>query len=79
MSNDVVVKEKAPLDELMLAMDVVDTLRHREDLIAREFNEEGRENDLIARLRQIYRDQGIEVPDNVLAEGVKAERVFSSA
>jgi len=26
--NDIVVKEKAPLDELMLAMDVVDTLRH---------------------------------------------------
>jgi len=29
---------------------------------------------LIARLRQIYRDQGIEVPDQVLAEGVTALR-----
>jgi hypothetical protein len=60
------------LDDLMIAMDVVDTLRHRDDLVARELNEEGRESELIARLRQIYHDQGIEVPDHVLAEGVKA-------
>jgi len=60
------------LDDVMIAMDVVDTLRHREDLVRRELNEEGRESELIARLRQIYRDQGIEVPDSVLAEGVKA-------
>src|SRR5262245_44775178 len=60
------------LDDIMVAMDVVDTLRHREDLVRRELNEEGRESELIARLRQIYRNQGIEVPDHVLAEGVKA-------
>jgi hypothetical protein len=60
------------LDDMMIAMDVVDTLRHREDLVSRELNEEGRESELIARLRQIYREQGIEVPDSVLAEGVKA-------
>src|SRR5262245_25501221 len=60
------------LDDVMIAMDVVDTLRHREDLVQRELNEEGRESELIARLRQIYRDQGIEVPDHVLADGVKA-------
>jgi hypothetical protein len=60
------------LDDLMIAMDVVDTLRHREDLVRRELNEAGRESELIARLRQIYREQGIEVPDTVLAEGVKA-------
>jgi hypothetical protein len=30
----------ATLDELMLAMDVVDTLRHREILVERELNEE---------------------------------------
>ena len=56
----------------MIAMDVVDTLRHREDLVRRELNEEGREAELIARLREIYRNQGIEVPDRVLADGVKA-------
>jgi hypothetical protein len=60
------------LDELMIAMDVVDTLRHREDLVRRELDEEGREAELIDRLRQIYRDQGIEVPDRVLLDGVKA-------
>lgn len=62
------------LDDVMIAMDVVDTLRHREDLVRRELNEEGREVELIARLREIYRNQGIEVPDRVLADGVKALR-----
>src|SRR5262245_40793287 len=60
------------LDDLMIAMDVVDTVRHRADLVRRELNEEGREAELIERLRQIYREQGIDVPDSVLAEGVKA-------
>ena len=60
------------LDDVMIAMDVVDTLRHREDLVLRELNEEDRESELIARLRQIYSDQGIAVSDRVLAEGVKA-------
>lgn len=62
------------LDELMMAMDVVDTLRHREDLVRRELDEAGREAQLIARLREIYREQGIEVPDRVLQDGVKALR-----
>jgi hypothetical protein len=62
----------AKLDELMLAMDVVDTLRHRDVLVARELNEEGREQELIDRLRSLYKSQGIEVPDSVIAEGVKA-------
>jgi Family of unknown function (DUF6384) len=64
-------KPKA-LDDIMIAMDVVDTLRHRDDLVRRELSDEARESELIARLHQIYRDQGIEVPDHVLADGVKA-------
>lgn len=60
------------LDDIMIAMDVVDTLRHREDLVRRELSEEEREADLIGRLRKIYKDQGIDVPDAVLADGVKA-------
>jgi dienelactone hydrolase len=60
------------LDDIMIAMDVVDTLRHREDLVRRELSEEDRETELIARLRKIYKDQGIDVPDSVLADGVKA-------
>ena len=62
----------ARLDDVMLAMDVVDTLRHQDVLVARELDETRREAELIERLRQIYRGQGIEVPDRVLAEGVRA-------
>ena len=62
----------APLDEIMLAMDVVDTLRHRQDLVTRELDETTREQQLIAKLREIYHQQGIEVPDHILKEGVEA-------
>lgn len=74
MSDVEVAEEKKPatLDDIMIAMDVVDTVRHREDLVRRELNELGREAELIERLKDIYRQQGIEVPEAVLAEGVKA-------
>ena len=65
---------KQPLDEIMLAMDVVDTLRRRQRLVEREFDSEGREQDLKQRLHKIYAAQGIEVPDHVLEEGVAALR-----
>lgn len=61
-----------PLDEVMLAMDVVDTLRHRENLVERELSEGQRDARLIDRLRDIYRKQGIDVPDGILKEGVAA-------
>jgi hypothetical protein len=61
-----------PLDEVMLAMDVVDTLRHNQDLVARELSEHDREQALIDKLRAIYREQGIDVPDHILKEGVSA-------
>lgn len=64
--------QQAPLDDVMLAMDVVDTLRHQDNLVARELDASAREAQLIARLRKIYHDQGIEVPDRILKEGVKA-------
>jgi hypothetical protein len=67
-------REQAPLDELMLAMDVVDTLRHRELVVARELSEEDRERELMQRLREIYTGQGIEVSDDILAQGVRALR-----
>ncbi|ADJ28026.1 DUF6384 family protein [Nitrosococcus watsonii] len=65
---------RQPLDEVMLAMDVVDTLRRRERLVKREIEVEGREQDLKEHLRKIYQAQGIEVPDRILAEGVAALR-----
>jgi len=65
-------KERPPLDEVMLAMDVVDTLRRRKRVVDRELDEAGREEDLKERLRKIYHTQGIEVPDHILEEGVRA-------
>lgn len=70
--SDATAKPAAPLDEVMLAMDVVDTLRHRQDLAIRELNGVAREAQLIERLRDIYHQQGIEVPDHILKEGVSA-------
>lgn len=70
--SDVTAKPAAPLDEMMLAMDVVDTLRHRQDLALRELNGAARERQLIEKLREIYHHQGIEVPDHILKEGVAA-------
>jgi hypothetical protein len=69
---------RVPLDDVMMSMDVVDTLRHQEHLVERELNDEARRAQLIARLRDIYRGQGIEVPDHILEAGVKAleERRF---
>jgi hypothetical protein len=62
----------ATLDDLMLAMDVVDTLLHRERLVERELNEDVRDEQLIERLRALYKSQGIDVPDRILADGVTA-------
>ena len=69
-----VVKDKAPLDELMLAMDVVDTLRHKELVLARELTAEDRDAKLLEQLREIYSSQGIEVTDEILQRGVDALR-----
>lgn len=64
--------KRTPLEDLMVAMDVVDTLRHKEKLVARELDAEGRHERLIDHLREIYAAQGIEVADAVLEEGVQA-------
>ena len=71
--------DKKPLDEVLLAMDVVDTLRHRQLTLAREMDDVGRERELIERLKDIYHAQGIEVPEHVIKEGVAAlkERRFA--
>lgn len=72
MSTVTASAEKPPLDEVMLAMDVVDTLRHRQNLVERELSGEAREKQLLDKLRDIYHQQGIEVTDEVLRAGVKA-------
>jgi hypothetical protein len=66
------VEEPRKLDDVMMAMDVVDTLRHRTRIVDMELNESAREEQLVARLKEIYGAQGIEVPDRILKDGVKA-------
>ncbi|MBL4672595.1 MAG: hypothetical protein JKX81_10085 [Arenicella sp.] len=68
----VIEREKAPLEDLMAAMDVVDTLRHQQRITERELDGEGRRERLLARLRKLYTAQGIDVPDRVLEEGIDA-------
>ncbi len=60
------------LDDLMLAMDVVDTLRHEERLVEKELAQGDRDEALKKRLREIYEGQGLEVNDRILEEGIKA-------
>lgn len=60
------------LDEVMLAMDVVDTLRHQHDLVEHVLGQDERDAELIAHIRRIYAEQGIEVSDAAIAEGVQA-------
>lgn len=67
-------QESIQLDEVMLAMDVVDTLRRRQDFVERELDSDSREAELIAKVRRIYASQGIEVDDATIEEGVKALR-----
>ncbi len=72
MSEQAAGFAKQPLDDVMLAMDVVDTLRHRRQLVEHELASEDRDQQLIERLRKIYTAQGIEVSDRALQEGVTA-------
>ncbi|HEX5007243.1 MAG TPA: DUF6384 family protein [Hyphomonadaceae bacterium] len=64
--------EPRKLDDVLLAMDVVDTLRHRVSVVDAELNAEKREQQLIDRLKEIYGAQGISVPEKILKDGVKA-------
>lgn len=74
MTNSPISPDNKPeaLDDVMLAMDVVDTLRHRERILNKELSTEEREAALIKRLKEIYSAQGIKVSDEILKDGVKA-------
>ncbi|WP_425645306.1 DUF6384 family protein [Agrobacterium leguminum] len=72
-NNSAPAAPQAPaLDELMLAMDVVDTLRHQESVATRELAQDGRDEELKERLRRLYESQGLAVSDRILDEGIKA-------
>jgi hypothetical protein len=67
-------ESRVPLDEVMLAMDVVDTLRHERSMVEAELDSEQRERQFVARVQSIYEGQGIDVSEAVIAEGVRALR-----
>jgi hypothetical protein len=71
-SPPVATGEPRKLDDVLLAMDVVDTLRHRVSVVDAELNAEKREQQLLDRLKEIYGAQGINVPEKILKDGVKA-------
>jgi cell division protein FtsL len=67
-------KQKIEIDEVMLAMDVVDTLRHQQSLVERELASDEREQALTDKVKRMYASQGLEVTDEIIAEGVAALR-----
>ena len=67
-----VAKPEAQLEDVMAAMDVVDTLRHEQSIAERELDSQGRRERLLQRLRELYTAQGIEVSDRILEEGIDA-------
>jgi hypothetical protein len=60
------------LDELMMAMDVVDTLRHQDRLVQAELGQSLRDDELKTRLRELYQSQGLAVTDSILDQGIRA-------
>lgn len=64
--------QQPALDDLMLAMDIVDTLRHDMRIAERELGDDERREALKKRLREIYGSQGIDVPEDILEDGVRA-------
>jgi hypothetical protein len=70
--EDAKKQEKTEFDEVMLAMDVVDTLRHEQVLVERELASDERDQALIEKVKRMYAAQGLEVSDEVIATGVAA-------
>jgi hypothetical protein len=66
--------EKIELNEVMLAMDVVDTLRHEQQLVERELASDERDQALFDKVKRMYASQGLEVTDKMIADGVAALR-----
>ncbi len=64
--------DQTPLDEVMLAMDIVDTLRHERSTVERELDADTRDATLVERIKQIYTGQGIAVTDDLIRKGVEA-------
>lgn len=72
--SDNETKPKVELDQVMLAMDVVDTLRHQQNLVDRELSSDEQDQALFEKVKRMYASQGLEVTDDIIAEGVAALR-----
>jgi hypothetical protein len=67
-------RPKTDFDQVMLAMDVVDTLRHQQNLVDRELSADEADRALTDKVKRMYASQGIEVTDDIIAEAVAALR-----
>jgi len=65
---------KKSLSDIMLAMDIVDTLRHQARLVEKELNADQQDDSLTQKIKDIYQSQGIEVTETVIADAVEALR-----
>lgn len=63
--------DKPRFDDLMLAMDAVDTIRHETSVLESELSSGDRREALKARLREYYAGQGIAVSDEILDTAVQ--------
>ncbi len=61
-----------PLSDVMLAMDIADTIRHRERVVEKELSAEEREKALFEKVKATYASQGIEVSDATIQEAIEA-------
>ncbi len=70
--SEVIATPRSNWDDLMLAMDVVDTLRHREAALDDILNEEADNKALIEKVKRIYAAQGIDVSERLIVDAVSA-------
>lgn len=64
---------EAGMEEILLTMDVVDSIRHESAWLASQANTEERSAGLKQRLARLYRQQGIEVKDDIIQAGIDAQ------
>ncbi|MGU3402075.1 DUF6384 family protein [Methylobacterium brachiatum] len=62
-----------PLDEVLLAMDAVDAIRHERNSVAKDLSEDEARAELVRRVRSQYEAQGIQVSDALIEEAIRAQ------
>ncbi|NLV25391.1 MAG: hypothetical protein GXY54_11500 [Deltaproteobacteria bacterium] len=72
--SDTPEKKAADFDRVLLAMDVVDTLRHQKSLVERELSAAADDGLLVDKVKRMYAAQGLEVSESLIAEAVAALR-----